>query len=350
MRGLGTRSHEFVETPLPQDSPLGLPRMIPHHAAMTRTVSMLLISALLSLPVQAQSSRYSTWSNPDQARAAPPPGTGGSGVPARSDRRLQDFVDKLNKLVDEAEKARAANPRFLQDLRNLAIGFDRPWTKAVLIDDFADGDFARDPVWTVTRGTYFIESGWGLRNKVQATQAQAAQPERKLSNEEKALQLFGAILGGKVQQGGGTTSAASSGPQPTDIHSAAPVSNAFALEADLYSVAQPGTFAMTVYQGAQRAAGYRLVYIAGKGIELQRYSSRGTAVVDATRQSVNLEDKKFHRLDWTRAADGTMTVSVDGAEVIKTVDRGFRDPFSGLQLSSRGGDFIVKRVALFGTP
>lgn len=308
---------------------------------MVRLLILVLSAAFVSLPALGQSSRYSTWSNPDQQGSVPSPQS--TPAPA-SDTRLQDFINKLNGLIDEAEKARAADPRFLRDLRDLASGFDRPWSRLVMSDDFADGDATNNPTWTTTQGTYFVERGWGLRNKVVA--GAAAEPERKLTQEEKALQLFGALLGGKVT----TSSSTASGPQPTDIHVPANVANAFAVEAEIYSVLTPGTFAVTLYQGSSRNAGYRLVYVADKGIELQRYTSRGTAVVDATRTAIKLEDKKFHRLDWTRGADGVMIVSVDGNEVLKTTDRSFRDPFAGLELSTRGGDFIVKRVAVYEAP
>ena len=64
--------------------------------------------------------------------------------------------------------------------------------------------------------------------------------------------------------------------------------------------------------------------------------------------AVALEDKKTHRIGWTRRADGSMTVSVDGKALIRARDQGLRDPFDGLALVNRGGDFIVKSVAVWG--
>ncbi|MEK9673165.1 MAG: hypothetical protein VW268_11790 [Rhodospirillaceae bacterium] len=144
---------------------------------------------LLSLPSWAQTSHYSTWSNPDQSGAAPPQ----TATPAPvQDPRLQDFTDKLNKLVDETERARAADPNFLRDLRDLARSAGSSTAggmKLVASNDFADGDFTQNPAWTVTQGEYFIENGWGLRNKAQQAGQQGNQ---NLSNEEKAMALFGA--------------------------------------------------------------------------------------------------------------------------------------------------------------
>ena len=60
-------------------------------------------------------------------------------------------------MVDDAEKARAADPQFLRDLRGLAQGSDRPWRIQLLNDDFGDGDFTRNPSWTVTAGKYWVD-------------------------------------------------------------------------------------------------------------------------------------------------------------------------------------------------
>ena len=62
-----------------------------------------------------------------------------------------------------------------------------------------------------------------------------------------------------------------------------------------------------------------------------------------------IEDKQIHRLQWERYPDGRMTVAVDGKQVIDTVDRGFRDAFSGIALINTGGDYIIKGVTVAGT-
>jgi hypothetical protein len=44
-----------------------------------------------------------------------------------------------------------------------------------------------------------------------------------------------------------------------------------------------------------------------------------------------------------------MRVSLDGTNVITTSDRGFSDPFDGVRISDKGGDFIIKRVKVSGS-
>ena len=103
-------------------------------------------------PSGAAEQRYSAW--PDPSRAGP------------GDDRVQVLIDALGTLVDEAERARAADPRLLRDLRDLARRFEPPWRVSVLSDDFADGDFTANPAWTVTQGRYWVEPGYGLRSTI----------------------------------------------------------------------------------------------------------------------------------------------------------------------------------------
>ncbi|MDD9876127.1 MAG: hypothetical protein OXR84_01660 [Magnetovibrio sp.] len=283
---------------------------------MRRIAALGLAAALLgAAPLSAQQSTYSQWHNPDAA--AP-------------NERLQEFIDKLNALVDKAEKARAADPNFLRDLRDLATGFDRPWRTRLFDDDFLDGDFTANPAWRVASGKYWIERGWGLRSAVDAgAQGGGGQSSQTQSSEQKAAKIFGQILSQVLTQGqggesGGTAGASGAGAAAA-ISTATPITNAFALETDFSSWQGAGRLVFSVYQGAFRgtgSSGYHVIYTPGGGIELQRTSSRGTSVIERAQAPTALEDKKIDRLAWERHPNGRMTVSVDGKQVLDANDRG----------------------------
>ncbi|MFQ5619595.1 MAG: hypothetical protein ACE5FR_11540 [Rhodospirillales bacterium] len=292
--------------------------------------------ALVSAPASAQE-RYAPWAGAEPSVSA--------------DReRLQGFVDRLNALVDEGEKARAADPRFLRDLRGLARGYDRPWRRLVLADDFGDGNFTADPAWTVTAGRYWVEGGWGLRSKVDSAAAQPQQRKQgKRSGRDAALAILGTILGQPAGQGEGGGPAATGVAAAAAIHAGAPITNAFSIEIELSSWLGQGRLEFGPYQGAQRGAGYRLAYTPGGALELLRVSPWGSSVVERVAGPVTLEDKKPHRIEWTRRADGEMAVALDGKALFTAIDRGFTDPFDGFVMVNRGGDYIVKRLAIYGT-
>lgn len=283
----------------------------------------------------AQQSGYSTWRPPD----------GETG-----ETRLQSMIERLGRLVDAAERARAADPNFLRDLRALARDYATAGPATGFRDDFADGDFSRDPVWTVSAGKYWVERGWGLRSAVDPSAATGEAQE--LSEKQRAARLFGAILnqalGGK--QGGDRETATGAGAAAV-INADAAIANAFRLGIEMSSWSAAGRIEFALYQGRFEGAGspgYRLAYQPGGGFELLRVSNRGTVVVERGAGAHPLENKKVHRIEWTRMADGRMRVSVDGGAVIDAVDQGFRDAFSGIALINRGGDYIVKGIEIVG--
>lgn len=169
---------------------------------------MVLASQIVSEPATAQSNRYAPWRGaaPQQSRY--------------ENQELRRLVEELQGLIDEAERARAADPRFLQDLKDLVqsnisgSGYDTPAYRSApptarrlgsvapnqmpaaverrrepssvsrrpysdqtgldqpkpgnvyLQDDFTDGNFTHDPAWTVAYGRFQIQPGFGLRTIV----------------------------------------------------------------------------------------------------------------------------------------------------------------------------------------
>jgi len=302
--------------------------------------AVLAVSILIPVFASEAGQHYRSWIGPDAPSQA---GT----------QRQQDFVDKLKGLIDEAEKARAVDPQFLGDLRGLVREYDRPRRRVVLSDRFEDGDFTDNPAWTVTQGRYWVERGWGLRSAVKAGPAaqSAPQPEPR-KGRDAAAAIFGRILQQAIDPegklGGGQTAG---GAPATAIQIALALTNAFAVEIDLSSWSAEGRLEIGPYQGApkgaERAQGYVLAYTPGGELELLRVSPRGSSIIDRRTGLVALEDKKTHRLLWTRNADGLMTVSIDGREVLKASDKAFRGPFDGLRIVNQGGDYIFKRIAVF---
>lgn len=297
-----------------------------------RAAILILACLALAQPAAAQEQRYAPWTDPNAPGTDPnAPGT---------DERLQEFIGRLKGLIDEAESSRAANPRFLRDLRDLATGFDRPWRKSVLFDDFRDGDYTANPVWTVTGGRFAISRDWGLRSTVQAAPAR-----RNLTGEQAALAFLGQILDQSLRK---KEAAGDTGAEAA-IHAAAAITNAFSIQLELSSWMPDGRFEFGPYQGAADGAGYSLSYRPGQPLELLSVSARGARVIDRGSSPVTLEDKRLHSFEWTRRTDGRMTVSVDGAEVLSTQDRGIGGAFDGFRLVNRGGDFIVRSVSIKGT-
>ncbi len=252
------------------------------------------------------------------------------------------LLKELEDLIGEAEKARAADPRFLRDLRALVRRHSNAWPEQIVYDDFTDGDFTQNPTWTVASGYFRVNRSGGLESSSYQQREQSR--ETSDSNRDVAVRLLEQLLnpnkGGQQQQqqrqGG-----------PGEIFLAKQVPNAFSLSAELSGGGDAG-FELGVYQGQKRTVGYRLIYTPKDGMVLLRIGARGSSVVDRAAPKANLLDGKDRTLVWQRDGDGLMSVSIDGAKLFDTTDRGFRDPFDGFHMFNRGGDLTLFTLAIDG--
>lgn len=298
------------------------------------------VAAVATLPLSAiaqnNDNRYGTWTPPGDAAAE----TTNNG------KSLKNLLKNLNQLIKNAEKAKAADPTFLRDLKNLAARYANPWTKMIVSDNFSDGDFDRAPRWSVTSGEYWVEKDYGLRARVTAAISSGGTSSQTLSKEKLALSILGAVLGGTNKN---TTSTQPSAKvsRPSAIETRARVSNSFSVMLKFSSWKGDGTFAIALNQGI--GVGYRIVYATGANpaLSLVKVTQSGRTVI-GTKSVTALEDNNTHTLAWTRTKDGTMTVKLDGKAILKGRDTSFRDGFDTLQLSSQGSDVIVKSVVLKG--
>ncbi len=295
-----------------------------------RTVTLFL-SLLFFAPGALAQNTYKPWTNPDTSAAV-------------IENRYQDLVKRLKELIEKAEQARAADPAFLKDLRDLTQPASPIAQPQILSDDFSDGNFERNPTWTVLAGEYWVEKGWGLRSAIAAK----AQTSTHQSSQDAAALLFGKILNQAL--GGSQGAQQKAKPNEAIISTPVTISNAFHLQASLSSWTAEGRLELAVYQGKLSAgiqpAGYRLAYIPGGKLELIRVSARGSSIMNTATLAKPLEDKKFHAFEWLRQSDGRMTVRIDGVDILSATDLGFRDPFNGLVLINQGGDYILKQVEI----
>ena len=221
----------------------------------------------------------------------------------------------------------------------------RPAPSIALRDDFSDGDYRRNPPWTVISGDFEVDQN-GLRSIVETRQAPDHLSRGFNSDrpEEVGLAVLGMIL---EQRGDAGQDEAAAPTEPARIYVNAPVDNAFRMELDLASRQQPGALALGLFQGDRpNGTGYRLVYSAGSqpGLSLIRLISGNAEVVARHDGRLDLEDGRFHRVVWTRDDSGQMQVRVDDRRLLNVQDNGLRDPFRGVILANQGGDYTLGRI------
>ncbi len=219
-------------------------------------ISILCLSLFASFGARAEE-RYSEW--------------GGS------DAKYDALVERLNELIDSAEKSRAADPRLLQDLRDAIVDHSGSAVAAapepeaapelppqILVhDDFRDGNFTRNPGWTVAEGRFTVDSGLGLRSVV----AKPAAPVKQTSKDttrKLVTDVLDSLLGNKKSEPEPTSSQPVK-PQRAEIFIRTPISNAFQVVFEIVSRETHGRFSFDLFQGRSRSAGYRLSYVCRAG-------------------------------------------------------------------------------------
>ncbi len=294
--------------------------------------TLFLISLLAAGNAQAADSRYRSWGNED---------------------KVQGMVDQLRKLVSEAERDRAADRRFLSDLRALIGSYDKPWRKQVLYDNFRDGDFSHDPKWQLGSGNFFIDRKTGLRSIVEEVVVAAPQQktEKPGSSGDLGVDLASAIFGAMLESPRRKPApAAAPEPeplQPATIEAAIRLSNAFSLQLELRSRQAGEGLELAI---ENNGGGYRLAYRPGSPghYELLRTTSRGMALIERNDQGPSLEDDARHQLSWTRDSAGFMRISLDKSLLMEFRDRSFRKPFDRFIVHNLGGDFSIRELSLMG--
>ena len=197
-------------------------------------------------------------------------------------------------------------------------------------------------------GGFAVDRRRGLLSRADATTSDRRQ---ETSTKDLAVGLIADLLSKSL---GGDRAQESPAAEeyrrgPAEIVLDRRITNAFSLTAEV--AGEPGAtdFEFMVYQGARRDAGYRLVLVPERGISLLRLSRGTSAVVADARLPLALADGGGHIVQWTRSPEGRMLVRFDGVVQIEATDRSFRDPFDGLSLIIRGGEYRLASLAIDGS-
>jgi len=289
-------------------------------------------------------SRYQSWQPP----------AGETVQPAHQDNqpKMQKMIDELNQLIDDADKARAADRTFIQDLRDVVNQYDWPWRKTLLEEDFTDGYLTTKYKWNIIAGDFEQKRGLGLHSNIVAQQT-TSKSSKKLSDEEAAAALIGAIFNQALKSRNNKSNNTPSNQQhisKASIISKSTVTNAFAIKLDVDVRSQQGKLEIGVYQGQPGGTGYRLVFLPGPSasIEVQRIGSRGRSTIDVA-EKITAKGDQIHQILWTRSKQGNMSIKLNDSIIMQLTDRTFKDSFNGVIINNEGGEFALQRMTIQGS-
>jgi len=299
--------------------------------------------ALLALPLlallpgtpapipMALADDYQPWQGPYNS-----PGTGQPGD-------IQQLVKQLRQLIAKAEKAKAADPKFLRDLKNLTDSYDVP--SQIFFDNFSSGQYPDSRRWNVTAGNWRIvtQPSPGLATRV------GTQQYGQYSNNNNQNVLTG-LLGALIAPQGNTQSQNQQGNGYAGISAPVAFSNAFSLHIEFSASNDAQRLDMGVYRN-NSDGGYFLSYMptAPRGLMLSvAVPGQASSAIAYSQGSLNFNGQGTHALDWKRDRDGRMIVALDGQQIMNVTDTSLRKPFDGFALGNSGGFYIIRSVAITG--
>jgi hypothetical protein len=280
---------------------------------------------------------------------------------AAADKADAGLLEELRQLARQSREKQAADRWLQRALDDLVARYDRPWQRAILFEDFGDGDYTSNPSWELLGGHFEVIRGQGLVARDYAQQAPA--PTSSAPSSDQQPDLAGALVGALMNRAFGPAPAskqAESGSEagtaayagPDRLRLKADVSNAFAITATLRASSQPASrFEIALLQSQAARYGYRLrIDLGGQGlIELERIRNGRSAIVESRPLATQLGDGRLHDLAWRQAPDGRVSVLIDEQPVFSVVDRAFRDGYPWLVLSHDGGDLTLRSLRIEGT-
>ena len=223
--------------------------------------------------------------------------------------------------------------------------YTNPWQGRLLSDDFRDGEYLRNPAWTVVSGQFTVDRKGnfaGLRSTIVPPGYVVGQRQGGTTDN-----LAAAILNTFLNQQVTTQQTA----QYAAIHTPVKISNSFAVRLEFASGERFGRFDFGPYQGPSGVTAYRIAYLPGQkdGLRLLRITPRGSVAVGVYKGVLSLEDSRRHVIEWTRDRNGKMLVSLDGQDVIAANDKTILKPFDGFMMINSGGSYWVRSITVDGS-
>lgn len=269
-----------------------------------------------------------------------------------ADNSNQALIDELRQLADKAREQRAADRWLQRALDDLVMRYDWPWRQELVFDDFADGDYQSNPSWQVINGRFWVARGRGLRSRAESDPNATAGGQQQQPSVEAAV--IGALLQHALgESDGGTGTVTGAVTEPSEIRLNTAITNAFAVEAEfsLETPDAPGRMAFALLQGSSGRYGYRLRVQTGRDgfAELERVRGGAAGVVEHAKLPFDAGDGAQHRLGWRQAANGDVTVELDGQPLFAVRDKAFRDGYQQLVLTHWSGDLTLHNIRVSGT-
>jgi hypothetical protein len=268
------------------------------------------------------------------------PNLGYASDPEEADRQaLEELLTELEQKIQDADKRMIAHPKFLDELRALIDKFRGKLREVFLKEDFADGNYNRNPTWIVDSGRFQMTPSQRLYSRVPVDR-----PATTTTSREKS-DVVGVLLQEVMRSALEKEEKRESAPVPSEasLHTLARIGPAFEVDLSFVSESTWGSMEVVLLGGEPPIARYRMIYhatpSADRPIQIIRERGSRRYTIESATQYPALDDGVPHRLQWSRDYQGRMRVLVDGEEVLSTLEVFYQTDLAGLSLVNRGGTY-----------
>ncbi|MDY7034619.1 MAG: hypothetical protein SV375_00440 [Thermodesulfobacteriota bacterium] len=263
---------------------------------------------------------------------------------------LKSLLDELQHSIHDADKRMVAHPRFIKELQVLVDRYKARLREIFLDEDFADGDYTKNPEWIIEAGHFRVTPRRTLWCRVRAERPSQAASSRE--DEEPLSIILREIARSRDKNRRNKRTA--SVEKEASIRTLARIGTAFEVDLSFVSESDWGSMEVVLLGGKPVVPRYRLVYQAApsrnRPIEIVRERDSRRYTIESATQYPVLDDGTSHRIQWIRDTEGHMRVTVDGVEVLSTVELYYRSDFVGLKLINRGGTYEWESVRVLQAP
>jgi len=263
---------------------------------------------------------------------------------------LKSLLDELQNTINDADKRMVAHPRFIEELQTLVDRYKARLREVFLDEDFADGDYTRNPEWIVKAGHFRITPAHTLWSRVQVDRPSQAASSRE--GQEPISSILKEIIRSREKKRRDKRTAPVE--KEACIRTLARIGPAFEMDLSFVSESEWGSMEVVLLGGNPAVPRYRLIYQAApsrnRPIEIVRERGSRRYIIESATQYPALDDGTPHRIQWIRDAEGNMRVLVDGVEVLSTVELFYRGDFVGLKLINRGGTYEWESIKVLQAP
>lgn len=273
---------------------------------------------------------------------------------------MDRVLEELRQIVAEGRATKAAKPAFLNKLEKIVQRAGGTLAEPLLLETFRDGDFDRNPTWTVLSGNFHVDASGALFSSQGGAadtlpmETGGMKPEEKADSDVKVMMGIVGMLARQVTPPGGESGlgkgrgAVEAGTAV--IHVAVATDNAFQVRFTVRLDGDHGEAGLGLFMGQDVGSGYQIMVNAdpnrNKTMEIIRYNDNHQRLTVAMYPGNGLGDGLSHEIFWKRDDNGNMTVSLDGHSLLQARDLSISGGFDGLALINRNSEVAFDNIEL----